>query len=276
MPEWNWTALRNQSVIFEDQSILVLNKPANISVVGGRQEADIVRLASAAAEQLYPVHRIDKVTTGLVLFAKTIDVHGRLTRQFNKRTVTKRYLIITKTAGLPPAGLIDLPLATAGKGTVRIAALRDNIRWDEQTKRWRVAAGDVLPGRKAYPSSTRFATLWNSPDSSLVLAEPVTGRKHQLRVQFAWIGHPIFGDPLFDKTKLMTGWQTCLHSWQLEFDADWRSEKRMRLEAPPPDEFWRPVAARLPAPQRAKILERARAYQFDLSAADNSQGILHE
>jgi tRNA pseudouridine32 synthase/23S rRNA pseudouridine746 synthase/23S rRNA pseudouridine1911/1915/1917 synthase len=205
--------------------------------MGDRHEADIVRLASEANEQLFPVHRIDKVTTGVVLFAKNLQVHGNLTRQFNKRTVDKRYLLITQTTELPAEGVIDLPLTSGRKGIVRVAAPRGSIQYDELKGRWHVSEDAHLSSKQLYPSLTRFATLWSDSGSSLVLVEPYTGRKQQIRIHFAWIGHPIFGDPLFDKVQLEPGWQTCLHSWQLGFNAAWREGARMEIEAAPPLAF---------------------------------------
>ena len=255
-PNPTWPTLRRHTVIFEDEAIVALNKPAGIAVVGGDDGIDLVKLAAAANEQLFPVHRIDKVTSGVVLFAKNIEAHGDLTRQFNKRTVDKRYLLITKTVGLPAAGTIDLPLTTGRKGLVRIAAPRASIVWDEQKNCWSVPASDHLTGKKIYPSLTHFATLWSNADFTLVLAQPITGRKQQLRTHFAWIGHPIFGDPLFDKTKLPEGWQTCLHSWRLSFVATWQGGKRIEIEAPPSPDFWRPIDDRLPATTRLEVLKQ--------------------
>lgn len=257
-----WAEFRNHSVIREDSEILAVNKPAGISVVGEHHDTDIIGLAREANERLFPVHRIDKVTSGLVLFAKNLEAHGKLTRQFNKRTVDKRYLIITKSTGLPPEGLIDLPLSTGGKGQVRVAAPRESIYYDEQNNHWEVSSHAHLSDKKMYPSLTRFAVLWANASFTIVLAEPITGRKQQLRVHFAWIGHPIFNDPLFDKTKRGIGWQTCLHSWRLGFDAAWLTETRMEIEAPPPAEFWLPLDAQLSDKMRSEVLRRAREYQF--------------
>ncbi len=268
MPELNWAELRSHSVILEDSAILALNKPANISVVGDSHETDMAGLASEAKEQLFPVHRIDKVTTGVVLFAKNLQVHGKLTRQFNKRTVDKRYLLITKTVGLPSEGVIDLPLTSGRKGLVRVAGPRGNIQYDDQKSHWWVPLHDYLPDKKVYPSVTRFATLWSDSDFSLILAEPFTGRKQQIRIHFAWIGHPIFGDPLFGKTELGAGWQTCLHSWRLGFDAAWRDGTRMEIEGPPTLEFWRPLETKLPTALRIEILKQAREYQFSNPITD--------
>ena len=95
-----WTELRRRAV-YEDDGVLALDKPPGISVTGERHDTDVVELAKDAGEWLMPAHRIDKVTSGLVLLAKTVDVHRPLTRQFNQRTVAKTYLAITSTTGLP-------------------------------------------------------------------------------------------------------------------------------------------------------------------------------
>jgi tRNA pseudouridine32 synthase / 23S rRNA pseudouridine746 synthase len=260
MSGWNWRTLRAACTIAEDDAVLALHKPVGISVMGERHDTDIVRLAAGAGEQLYPVHRIDKVTSGVVLLAKTLPAHGGLTRQFQQQTVDKRYLVITRTAGLPAQGTIDLPLGAGRKGTVRITAPRDRIRYDDS--RWWVAPEDLLAGKKAYPSFTRFITAWSDPEFSLLVAQPVTGRRHQLRVHLAWIGHPILGDPLFDRDAAAAGARTCLHSWRLGFDAPWRRESRWQVEAAAGDDFWQPLSGRLEAGARAGLLDAARTHPF--------------
>lgn len=257
MSDWDWPRLHKETLLLEDSEIIALNKPTDISVTGEYQDDDIVSLAKQAGEELFPVHRIDKVTTGVVLFAKNLKTHGYLTRQFNKRTVRKQYLIITKNIGLPDEGTIDLPLATGRKGRVRIAGSRESIRWDAKNKCYSLALDTHTKDKKVYPSLSRFKTLWSNEEFSLILAEPSTGRKQQLRVHFAWIGYPILGDPLFDKTQLPNGWQTCLHSWRLEFDADWQKQNRVTIEAPPSASFWRPIERELSEARRAELLEQA-------------------
>src|SRR5947208_15192180 len=96
-----WAEIRDPCVLVEDEAILVLNKPAGWSVMGERHETDLVRMAQEAGEELFPVHRIDKVTSGAVLFAKALRFHGDLTRQFNKRSLEKAYLVLTRSRGLP-------------------------------------------------------------------------------------------------------------------------------------------------------------------------------
>ncbi|MFD1047682.1 RluA family pseudouridine synthase, partial [Kibdelosporangium lantanae] len=210
-----WAEIRSGTRLYEDDAILALNKPAGISVMGERHDTDLVELAGESGEELFPVHRIDKVTSGLILFARELAVHGGLTRQFNKRTVDKAYLMITRTAGLPETGTIDLPLSTGRKNRVRIAAPREAIV--ESDGRWTVDPGDVLDTR-VYPSTTEFTTVWTDGEFSLLAVRPVTGRRHQIRVHMAWIGHPVLGDPLFDKGGDTRAY---LHSWRLGFDAEW-------------------------------------------------------
>jgi tRNA pseudouridine32 synthase / 23S rRNA pseudouridine746 synthase len=265
----SWDELRAQSLILEDEAILALNKPSGISVTGERHETDVVELAQEAGEQLFPVHRIDKVTSGLILFAKTITFHGGLTRQFNKRTVDKAYLVITRSTGLPSQGIIDLPLSAGRKGRIRIAALRESIVADSKTGRWFVRQADVLDTRN-YPSITQFATVWTDDEYSILVVRPVTGRRHQIRVHLAWIGHPILGDPLFDKAGAEQVGRTFLHSWQLGIDAAWLDGKRLEIEATPGQDFWEPIRERLPEANPAIVLLEAQQLIESLKSLPHS------
>lgn len=249
----SWREVRATSVLMEDDKVLVLDKPAGISVMGERHGTDLVELAEEAGERLFPAHRVDKVTSGAVLFAKDVATHGGLTRQFNKRTVDKAYLVVTATAGLPDRGTVELPLSVGRKNRVRIAAAREAIRFDEAADRWWVAEDDLLDV-KNYPSTTRFRTLWSDGRHSVLVARPVTGRRHQIRVHLAWIGHPILGDPLFDKAAAAAGLRTHLHSWRLGFDASWRDGSRVDVVADPDDGFWGPLAGALSAEDVARLL----------------------
>jgi tRNA pseudouridine32 synthase / 23S rRNA pseudouridine746 synthase len=247
-----WPALRAERVLAETDEYLALDKPAGVSVTGERHETDLVRIAKEAGEHLLPVHRIDKVTSGVVLLAKTPAAHGPLTRQFTLRTVEKTYLAITRTVGLPPAGTVDLPLAVGRKNRVRIGAPREDIRFDSDAARWWVPETSVRP--RSYPSLTRFRRAWQGRDHTLLVVYPTTGRRHQIRVHLAWIGHPIAGDPLFPPPHDSgpDGVRTCLHSWRLSFD-DHRG-RRVTVMAPPGADFWTPVAAELAAEHRMAVL----------------------
>jgi tRNA pseudouridine32 synthase/23S rRNA pseudouridine746 synthase len=238
----DWAAIRH--VLYEDDAALVLDKPAGISVMGERHETDMVRLAADAGEALFPAHRIDKVTSGAVLFAREQRCHGDLTRQFNKRTVSKAYLAVTRTTGLPDWGIVDLPLSVGRKTRVRIAAERGTIAFDPATRRWSVPAEAVFTHVRTYPSVTTFATVWADERHTLLVVRPITGRRHQIRVHLAWIGHELAGDPLFDKAAVD---RTLLHSWRLAFDAAWLDGRRIAVAAPPGEDFWTPLGDRLPS-----------------------------
>ncbi|MBL1077699.1 RNA pseudouridine synthase [Nocardia sp. 2] len=231
--ESRWPELRKQCLLLEDEAVLALNKPAGISVTGERHDTDIVELAAGQGETLYPVHRIDKVTSGLVLLAKELTAHGQLTRQFNKRTAEKAYLAVVEAGELPERGVIDLPLSVGRKNRVRIAAPRESIRRAGDT--WRVDESDVAAG-KNYPSVTEFVTVARTSGHTVLALRPITGRRHQIRVHLAWIGHAIVGDPLFDRSG--THQRTYLHSWRLRLDAPWRSPAVLDLEAAPGADFW--------------------------------------
>ncbi|MEG8177644.1 RNA pseudouridine synthase [Nocardia terpenica] len=229
----DWPHLRERCRIEEDDAILALNKPAGISVTGERHDTDLVELAAEHGETLYPVHRIDKVTSGLILLAKDLPAHGTLTRQFNKRTADKWYLAVTATTDLPDRGIIDLPLSVGRKNRVRIAAPREAITRTGDT--WSVADRDLLAG-KNYPSRTEFTTLLRTDTHTVLAVHPRTGRRHQIRVHLAWIGHALAGDPLFDKSG--TDERTHLHSWKLRLEAPWRESGVLDLTAAPGVDFW--------------------------------------
>jgi tRNA pseudouridine32 synthase/23S rRNA pseudouridine746 synthase/23S rRNA pseudouridine1911/1915/1917 synthase len=213
-------------------------------------------MAAGAGEELFPVHRIDKVTSGAVLFAKELRWHGPLTRQFATRTVGKTYLAITGPGGLPARGVIDLPLSTGRKSRVRVAAPRASIVADAAHGTWSVPESEVFGHVRTYPSVTAFATVWQDGRHTLLAVRPVTGRRHQIRVHLAWIGHPVEGDPLFGSTGAP---RTLLHSWRLAFDAAWRGGSRVQAEAAPGPDFWAPVTGRLPGPDQAALLASAPA-----------------
>ncbi|MEV0356943.1 RluA family pseudouridine synthase [Nocardia sp. NPDC050697] len=226
----DWATLRRTCLLFEDDAVLALNKPAGISVTGERHDTDLVELAQAAGETLYPVHRIDKVTSGLVLLARELAAHGPLTRQFAARTAVKSYLAVVTGAELPDDGVIELPLGIGRKNRVRIAAPREAIK--RSGDRWSVDDKDVLPG-KNYPSTTHFRTVQRQGERALLAIRPITGRRHQIRVHFAWIGHALVGDPLFDKSG--TEPRTALHSWKLRLEHD---PEPLDLTADPGPDFW--------------------------------------
>jgi len=240
MEHSTWQDIRSARVIREDEESIVIDKPVGLSVVGERHELDIQRMAAAAGEVIYPAHRIDKATSGLVLFGKTLAAQGQLTRQFNKRTVEKEYIAITAGGDFPPSGTIDVPLGLGRKNRVRLAVPRDAVRFDADRGDWTVSDADLL-AKKAYPSVTDYTKLWSDTECSVLLLKPLTGRRHQLRVHLAWIGHPIYGDPLYPISGRAFP-RMYLHAWRLLFAPMGSSlNQRVKVEAPVPADFFVPV-----------------------------------
>ncbi|MFG1780584.1 RluA family pseudouridine synthase [Micromonospora sp. NPDC049051] len=234
MTTFSWSELRRRPV-YEDDQLLVLDKPPGISVMGERHADSLTDLAAAAGEPVHWVHRIDKVTSGLLLLARTPSAHASLTRQFADRGADKRYLAWVEGARLPDRGTIDLPLRPGRKGTIRIAGEREAIRYDADRRRFELPESAVDRSKPSYESRTEFATALVSGDRTLLALKPVTGRRHQIRVHLAWLGFPIVGDPLFHRGQAEQ--RTYLHSWGCEITCDWRDEPRTRFWAPPGEEF---------------------------------------
>ncbi|HEV3158288.1 MAG TPA: RNA pseudouridine synthase [Candidatus Baltobacteraceae bacterium] len=252
-----WTEIKAECTVFEDEDVLVLNKPAGISVVGEKKGSDLITLAHDAGERLLPVHRIDKVTSGAVIFAKESRVQAHLTRQFSERSINKLYLVLTRSHGLPDHGMIDLPLSVGRKNMVRVGAHRKSIMVDQKRNSWSVAPSDVFTYTRTYPSLTLFAKVWDDDRNSLLVVRPITGRRHQIRIHLAWIGHSIEGDPLFNKKSADHETRTFLHSWRLALNAAWSTGTRLELEAPPGDDFFAPIRERLPKNSLVTALESA-------------------
>jgi 23S rRNA pseudouridine955/2504/2580 synthase len=166
-------------VLFEDESIFALNKPAGLAVQGGsgtKRHLDgmLAGLVGRAVDRPKLVHRLDKDTSGVLLVARSALVADRLGKQFQRSEVRKQYWALV--AGVPSIrqGEIDLPLMkTGGRGQER-------------------ASVDERNGKHAI---TRYEVIENAARKfSWLVLFPETGRTHQLRAHLAAIGHPIIGD----------------------------------------------------------------------------------
>lgn len=162
--------------LYIDAHLIVLDKPAGLLAVPGRQEPDC--LASRALA-LWPdarvVHRLDQATSGLIAFARGADAQRALGTAFAERRVDKRYVAVVEGELADEQGQIDLPL------------LAD---WPHRPRQ----IVDVARGK---PSLTRWRVLAREPGRTRLALTPVTGRTHQLRVHLQAIGHPIVGDALY-------------------------------------------------------------------------------
>lgn len=179
-------------VIFEDESLLVVDKPAGLVVhpAAGNVDGTLVNaLLHHCAGKLSGiggvarpgiVHRIDKDTSGLLVVAKTDVAHEGLAKQFAAHAIDRRYLAIV--SGVPDGveGTVDAPLARSATNRKKIAIVRDGR------------------GKRAVTHWRRLTVL---RDAALVECRLETGRTHQVRVHMASIGHPLVGDPVYGSAR---------------------------------------------------------------------------
>ena len=170
----------SEGLVYLDEQLIVLDKPAGLLAVPGRGE-DKQDCLSARAQALWPdalvVHRLDMATSGLFLMARGIHMQRVLSRAFSDRSVYKRYqAVVAGELGGPGAqGVIDLPIAAD----------------------WPRRPMQKVEPENGRPSTTRWEVLSQADGQTRLALEPVTGRTHQLRVHLQAIGHPILGDTLY-------------------------------------------------------------------------------
>jgi len=173
-------------ILYESTDLLAVAKPAGIAVIPGRGEApsDSLRgqLEATRAEKLWIVHRIDRDTSGVVLFARTAEAHRTLSMAFEAREVEKTYLAWILGAPTQLAGSIETPLHTARKGRMRPALPGE---------------ADSLHSRSDYRvAATRHTALG---PVARVEVRPMTGRQHQIRVHLRSVEAPLLVDPIYAK-----------------------------------------------------------------------------
>ncbi|TAG01179.1 MAG: RNA pseudouridine synthase [Burkholderiales bacterium] len=188
-------------IIHVDDAFIIVNKPSGLLSVPGRgpDKADcaISRLQQQFSDAL-TVHRLDMETSGLMVFARGIDAQRALSRAFEKREVTKRYVAVVDGIVRADSGEIDLPLI---------------CDWPNRPRQ--IVDHDV-----GKPSLTRYQILSRNETSNTTKVElsPVTGRSHQLRVHLASIGHCILGDSLYaTPAALSASERLLLHASSLTF-----------------------------------------------------------
>lgn len=202
-------------ILYRDPWLIAIDKPSGLLVhrspIAAHEERFAVQLLrDQIGQRVYPAHRLDRGTSGVLLFALDREIAGMLGQQFESRQVDKRYLAIVR--GHPPAsGVIDHPLVrrldpierSRGRG----AGHRDSLPEDEDIDAEPVDAPALEP---ALPAQTHFRTVARVelphavdryPTSRYALVElrPITGRRHQLRRHLKHISHPIIGDATYGK-----------------------------------------------------------------------------
>lgn len=168
-------------ILYEDDYILAVNKPAGLLSIPDhwvKEKANLKEILSNyvrkeyGIDSIFVVHRLDKETSGVLLFAKNAAVHRELNRQFESGEVQKRYLALVAGRLEAKEGVIDAPIS------------RKMIRGGRK----------LIDEKKGLPSRTRYRVLEEFETMSLVEVKPETGRMHQIRLHFAHIGHPLLID----------------------------------------------------------------------------------
>jgi len=223
---------KDAGILFEDHDILVIDKPSGLLVLPDRYHRSLPNLYEILRQELgkvFVVHRIDKETSGIIVFAKNAESHKNLNAQFESRAVEKIYVAICKGSADSNEGEIDVPLAESAEGIMM--ARKKN-------------------GKEAV---TSYTVVEHFQGYALVGAIPRTGRTHQIRVHLREIGLPILGDPLYGNGEpfFLSGVKsnyrkegeekpllnrTALHAAKLTFDHP-LSAKRMIWEAPLPKDM---------------------------------------
>jgi RluA family pseudouridine synthase len=197
-------------ILYEDGALIFVDKPPGLAVPRTMFRPaepcllDLVREHTAPA---FLVQRLDRGTSGVIVFSKLAAVNARLTRQFQRRSIRKTYLALCEGALAEPR-TVDAPIARVGAITF---AVRDH-------------------GKRAVTHVTPLAA---SPAGSLVEIALETGRTHQIRVHLSAIGHPVAGDWLYGTPSAA---RPMLHAAVLELRHPLTGQP-LRVSAPAPDDF---------------------------------------
>lgn len=193
-------------IVYEDDYLLVVNKPKNLVVYpgAGRENDSLVAALLGMNIQLYEseekerpgiVHRLDKDTSGLIVLSKDEKTHTELLKMFKERSITRKYLALVDGVIVHDYGTIDAPIGR-----------------DESNRTKMSVSGS---GREA---KTLFTVKEKYKDFTLVECELVSGRTHQIRVHMQYIKHPIIGDMIYRKKTKVKSDSLMLQSYYLEFN----------------------------------------------------------
>jgi RluA family pseudouridine synthase len=203
-------------IIYEDTYLLVLDKPAGLPVLPDGWEKNAPYLVKTLEEEygkIWIVHRLDKITSGVMVFARDAETHRTLNIQFEERHAEKVYHAIVE--GIP-------------QWNEKIAKhpLRINVGHKHRTG---------VSDKYGKPSETRFKVIKRYQEAALIEARPVTGRTHQIRVHAYALGHPLLGDTLYGASETPLIARPALHAHSLTFTHPQSGERQTFLAERPQD-----------------------------------------
>lgn len=204
-------------IVFEDNWLICMNKPAGMTTQGTRC-FDVNHLYFFVKEYLHGYaglhHRLDRDTTGLVLFTKDQTVNRTVGELFQEKTIRKSYLALVH-GEMTTSITVDSPIG-------RVPELKPARFW--------------VHGESAKEATTELTPLATQNGLTLVEARPLTGRTHQIRIHLASSGHPIVGDSFYNHNETLRNLRPLLHCRQLCFPHPISGEN-MTLNAPLPEDF---------------------------------------
>lgn len=216
-------------ILYQDDFLIAADKPAGMLTIPGGFSPNLPNLKSALEAEfgrLWAVHRLDKETSGIVLFARTPEAHRSINIQFDHHQISKEYRTIVY-------GTVD---------------------WSETDLEQKILVNGDRDHRsiispRGKPARTSFKLLHRFPCFSYLAAFPHTGLTHQIRAHIAWAGYPILQDALYGKNRMISAdkdiiQRTALHACQIQFNHPGSGEL-MVLKAPLPFDF-RQALDRLP------------------------------
>ncbi len=169
-------------ILYQDEDVIAVSKPAGMLVIPGRDPAErslrhqVDEHLAARGDRAFVVHRIDRGSSGVVLFARNAAAHRALNLAFERREVEKEYLAVVE-GDLEGEGCIQIPLHTARRGRTRPA----------------------MPGEPGQESRTTWQAIERFGSHTSIRVIPQTGRHHQIRVHLKAIGHPLAFDPIYGR-----------------------------------------------------------------------------
>ena len=209
------------NIVYEDEDLLVLNKPAGVAMHPKADDAAAPSLAAMLTGYLgegsvpHFVSRLDKGTSGLLIAAKSGYVHDRLRRALHSSELRREYRAVAVGQVTPPRGVIDAPIGRADGSIIRRCGREDGL-----------------------VSRTEYDVLQTTERFTLLRLRPETGRTHQLRVHMAYLGHPLAGDWLYGTEDKNLIARPALHSYELWFTQPVTGQE-MHFTAPIPHDMQR-------------------------------------